>query len=398
MLLTPPRLNALATAALAALSLAACSPKEEAATPAAPAATEVQAPTPPVAAQAPSPLASVLMLATQSASAPGPGNDWDRVAKFSDVNWKWGADKVGQNDDTMEGTLPASVHKIPDLPDFDIKVSGARTIFLEVSAGYFSPQGIGFGPEDLNLGTLTRIRTTCDDDSASNSLTFHKVEAAGMKPFFLMFQSSGGSGSTEAFFSASDSEDRIISGGGAPGEECKKVDASSGGTAQAQQEPVAMPPIPAGEVDRVRDLTAQYEAKGGSAPAQAPSSPAPAPKPARQQAPTPSQEETFVDGQGINGQVYAVKQNRILAICTDTFNDEVLASTVAQAAASGPVQFGSVMTNRTYAKHCKSIEGDFPVDNIDAIRRAKIVATSQTMGYFVIKMPQGALAIAVPKR
>lgn len=402
MTLTATRLNLAVFAAIAAVSLAACSPKEEAEPPAAafPPPPPAPAPVAPTA-LAPSPLASVLMLATQPASSTTPENDWARVAKFGDVTWKWGADKVEANDYTMSGTLPSAVHKLNEIPDIDITVGGARTMFQMVKAEFFSPQGVGLGPEDLKLGTLTRVTTTCDDESASNALTFHKVEAEGKKPFFLKYESSGGSGGTSVSFTTSDSQDMLIGSASMPGAPCKPGSSTQTSSSTTQSEPGALPPIPAGSVDRVRDHAAALAAKSAAeaqkaAPANAVAQAGPSTSQPIKPSSRPSEEEVqWKDGRGMNPATYHVKRHRIFAACTGYYSFE-LAQNVAMAAANdGGRHLGAVLSNKTNSRFCSLASGT--VSNA-MLNQAYPGGEGMNHGYFIIKTESPSVIVEVPRK
>jgi hypothetical protein len=124
-------------------------------------------------------------------------NGWEDVSKIKGVKWKWSYSESGAHDSTMVGKTKVGKDKNPNIGATEVTVSGARTMIasVKISVANASSDIKAFGE-----GRATKIKTSCDDDSASNTVEFYKFEKSGYKPLFISYQTSwgaGGSGSVD---------------------------------------------------------------------------------------------------------------------------------------------------------------------------------------------------------
>ena len=116
---------------------------------------------------------------------------WEDVAKIKGVKWKWPYHKSGEHDSTMVGVTKVGKDRNPNIGATEVTVSGARTMITAVKIS------IANEPADIQVfgnGKVSKIKTSCDDDSYSNSVGFYKFEKLGYKPLFISSQSSWGAG------------------------------------------------------------------------------------------------------------------------------------------------------------------------------------------------------------
>jgi len=126
-------------------------------------------------------------------------NSWDNTAKIKGVKWKWPYYQSGAHPDpnapmlsSMVGKAKFGKSKNPNVGVADIKISGPRNFinYISISIANESHQ-----IEEFGKAKVTKIKTNCDDDSASNTIGFYKFEKAGYKPLYISsFESSGAAG------------------------------------------------------------------------------------------------------------------------------------------------------------------------------------------------------------
>lgn len=118
-------------------------------------------------------------------------SSWQDVAKIKGVKWKWPYYESGTHDSTMEGRTKVGKDKNPNIGATTVTVSGMRSMISSVK--------ISIANESANLaefgkGKASRIKTSCDDDSATNTVEFYRFEKPGYKPLYISYQSSWGAG------------------------------------------------------------------------------------------------------------------------------------------------------------------------------------------------------------
>ncbi len=85
----------------------------------------------------------------------------------------------------MEGKAKVGKDKNPNVGATTVTVSGMRTMIssVKISIANEAADIAAFGK-----GKATRIKTSCDDDSASNTVEFYRFEKAGYKPLYISYQ------------------------------------------------------------------------------------------------------------------------------------------------------------------------------------------------------------------
>lgn len=118
-------------------------------------------------------------------------NDWKDTTKIKGVQWKWPYHESGAHDSTMEGKTKVGKDRNPNIGATRVSVSGMRTMIssIKISIANESADLSAFGK-----GRATPIRTSCDDDSASNTVAFYRFDKPGYKPLYISYQSSWGAG------------------------------------------------------------------------------------------------------------------------------------------------------------------------------------------------------------
>jgi hypothetical protein len=129
------------------------------------------------------------MAIKSSASASYTNNGWEDTSKIKGVKWKWPYHESGAHDSTMVGKTKVGKDKNPNVGATEIKVNGARTFITDIQ---ISISNESLGIEAFGIGKASKIKTSCDDDSASNSVEFYKFEKPGYKPLYISYQSSSG--------------------------------------------------------------------------------------------------------------------------------------------------------------------------------------------------------------
>lgn len=108
-------------------------------------------------------------------------NGWEDTAKIQGVEWEWPYAEVGKHDDQMLGKAG----------DAEITVNGTRAFITDVEIT------IDNGEQDIKAfgkGNITKIKTSCDDDSLLNTVAFYQFERDKHKPLYIYYQSSEGAG------------------------------------------------------------------------------------------------------------------------------------------------------------------------------------------------------------
>ena len=118
-------------------------------------------------------------------------NGWEDISKIKGVKWRWPYYESGAHDSMMEGKTKVGKDNNPNIGATKVTVSGARTMIasVKISISNESADIEGFGK-----GKATKIKTSCDDDSASNTVKFYRFEKTGYKPLYISYQSSWGAG------------------------------------------------------------------------------------------------------------------------------------------------------------------------------------------------------------
>lgn len=130
-------------------------------------------------------------------SANHTNNGWESTQKIKGIKWKWPYLESGSHDNTMIGKTKVGKEKNPNIGATEITINGARSFITDIQISISNEsQGI----DSFGTGKSTKIKTSCDDDSASNALEFYKFEKSGYKPLYISTQASwgaGGSGSVD---------------------------------------------------------------------------------------------------------------------------------------------------------------------------------------------------------
>jgi hypothetical protein len=134
---------------------------------------------------------SVIDAMAIKSSAGHTNNGWEDISKIKGVKWRWPYYESGAHDSTMIGSTKVGKDKNPNIGATEIAVSGARTMIasVKISISNESADIGGFGK-----GKATKIKTSCDDNSASNIVEFYRFEKSGYKPLYISYQSSWGAG------------------------------------------------------------------------------------------------------------------------------------------------------------------------------------------------------------
>ena len=91
----------------------------------------------------------------------------------------------------MVGRSKVGKDKNPNIGATEVTVSGARTMIASVKIS-ISNESADIGV--FGKGNATKIKTSCDDGSASNTVEFYRFEKPGYKPLYISYQSSWGAG------------------------------------------------------------------------------------------------------------------------------------------------------------------------------------------------------------
>jgi len=118
-------------------------------------------------------------------------NSWEDTLKIKGVNWEWPYHESGAHDHTMKGKTKVGNDRNPNIGATNIIINGARTFITDIQ--------ISISNEEHNISILgaesaTRIRTSCDDESLSNTVHFYKFERQNYKPLYISYISSWGAG------------------------------------------------------------------------------------------------------------------------------------------------------------------------------------------------------------
>jgi uncharacterized protein YjlB len=134
---------------------------------------------------------SVIDAMAIKASAGHTNNGWENISKIKGVKWSWPYYESGAHESTMVGKTKVGDDKNPNIGAAKVFVSGARTMIssIKISISNESADIQVFGK-----GKATKIKTSCDDDSASNTFEFYKFEKPGYKPLYISYQASWGAG------------------------------------------------------------------------------------------------------------------------------------------------------------------------------------------------------------
>jgi hypothetical protein len=122
-------------------------------------------------------------------SAGQSNNGWDDISRIKGVKWKWPRHEVGDHDFTMTGRAKYGRDKNPNIGETEVIVSGVRTMISSVKISIANESA---GIEELGKGKATKIKTSCDDDSFTNTVEFYRFDKSGYKPLYVSYQSSSG--------------------------------------------------------------------------------------------------------------------------------------------------------------------------------------------------------------
>lgn len=124
-------------------------------------------------------------------SAGHTNNGWEDISKIKGVKWSWPYYESGAHDSRMVGKTKVGKDKNSNIGATQVTVSGARTMItsIKISISNESADIQAFGK-----GKATKLKTSCDDDSASNTVEFYRFEKPGYKPLYISYQSSVGAG------------------------------------------------------------------------------------------------------------------------------------------------------------------------------------------------------------
>jgi hypothetical protein len=128
------------------------------------------------------------------ASAGDTNNGWEDISKIKGVKWRWPYYESGAHDYTMVGITKVGRDKNPNIGATEVTVSGMRTMISSVKIR-ISNESADIGV--FGKGKATKIKTSCDDDSASNTVEFYRFEKSGYKPLYISYQSSRGAGGAD---------------------------------------------------------------------------------------------------------------------------------------------------------------------------------------------------------
>lgn len=141
---------------------------------------------------------SVIDAMSIKTSASHTNNSWDDTAKIKGVKWQWPYFESGAHDSSMQGTLKLGKDKNPNIGATTVKIHGARSFItdIEISIANESAE-----LKDFGKGKITTLKTSCDDDSATDQVAFYQFEKPKHKPLFISQMSSwGASGSGSVDF------------------------------------------------------------------------------------------------------------------------------------------------------------------------------------------------------
>jgi len=134
---------------------------------------------------------SVIDAMAVKSSAGHTSNGWEDISRIKGVKWRWPYHESGAHDHTMVGNTKVGKNKNPNIGATEVTVSGARTMIASVKIRISNESA---GIEGFGKGKVTKIKTSCDDDSASHAVEFYRFEKPGYKPLYISYQSSLGAG------------------------------------------------------------------------------------------------------------------------------------------------------------------------------------------------------------
>lgn len=138
-------------------------------------------------------LESVIDAMAIRTSAEHTNNSWEDTLKIKGVKWRWPYFESGAHDSTMVGKGKIGKDRNPNIGATEVGVSGTRTMITSVNISIYNEF---VDVKEFGKGELKKIKTSCDDDSASNSSEFYRLEKNGYKPLYISYQSSSGAGGT----------------------------------------------------------------------------------------------------------------------------------------------------------------------------------------------------------
>lgn len=109
-------------------------------------------------------------------------NGWDSTAKIKGARWAWPYSESGRHNNTMTGTLKRNTKLV---------VEGARDFVSSVTIVIANDNP---DIKEFGKGQVTKITTTCDDDSMSEGVAFYQFVKPGHKPLYVRYHATFGAG------------------------------------------------------------------------------------------------------------------------------------------------------------------------------------------------------------
>jgi hypothetical protein len=132
---------------------------------------------------------SVIDAMAVKSSAGYENSSWKDMSKIKGVKWKWPYYESGAHDFTMVGITKVGRDENPHIGATTVTVRGVRTMVFSVEISIDNEHAdIGV----LGKGKATKIKTSCDDDSLSNTVEFYRFEKSGYNPLYIRYGSSWG--------------------------------------------------------------------------------------------------------------------------------------------------------------------------------------------------------------
>ena len=114
---------------------------------------------------------------------------WGAAQHIKGIKWQWPYYESGAHEATMEGKTKVGKDKSPYVGDTTVTIRGSRTMITEVE---IAVQNASVDIAALGPGKATKLKTSCDDDSASYSFALYRFDRRGYLPLYVSAMSSYG--------------------------------------------------------------------------------------------------------------------------------------------------------------------------------------------------------------
>ncbi|MCB5195691.1 hypothetical protein [Deefgea salmonis] len=132
-------------------------------------------------------------------------NSWDSANNIKGVKWKWPSNESGAHDATMVGKAKFGKNKNKNIGATSVALAGSRAGISTARVSIENDPELSNDDSSIKQlfgdGNVKSLKTSCDDDGASNSTLYYKFERVAYKPVYIninrSFGASGDSGSID---------------------------------------------------------------------------------------------------------------------------------------------------------------------------------------------------------